>query len=164
MELLIDGHTVIVDDEDAQLFEGRKWRAVEQTRGKFYIRWQSRISGKFFCLYLHRLIASAPDGSVVDHIDGDTLNCRRSNLRIGDHVLNARNVGKIRNRSTTSRFKGVNWHKHTRKWVAKIRHLGRQTHLGYFESEVEAAYCYDLASIKFHGYQGKTNFLPMVLP
>lgn len=162
MEFIVGGHVVHVDEEDSHLFVGRAWRALEQTPGKFYIQWTTRINGLSRSFYLHRMIMKAPKGIMVDHRDGDSLNCRRLNLRLGDSILNNRNASKIRNRPTTSRFKGVNWRPREKKWVAKIRHGGRQQHLGYFDSQEKAAYIYDQASLQFHGEQGKTNFLPFV--
>ncbi|WP_430229663.1 hypothetical protein [Paraburkholderia tropica] len=162
MEFQVDGYIVHVDEEDAHLFDGRAWRAVECTPGKIYIRWQTKRRGKYKSFYLHRLIMDASKGILVDHRDGDGLNCRRLNLRLGDHVLNARNSQKIKNRVTTSRFKGVNWHKRNKRWFCRIRHSGKQHVLGNFASEVEAAYVYDIASIQFHGDEGRTNFLPFV--
>jgi len=162
MEFLIDGYIVHVDEEDAHLFVGRTWRAVEPTPGKIYIRWTTKKNGRGLVFYLHRMITNAPKGVMVDHHDGDSLNCRRKNLRLGDSLLNNRNMSKIRNRATTSRFKGVKWRPREKKWAVNIRHSGRQHHLGYFKNEAEAAFAYDHASMKFHGEQGRTNFLPFV--
>ena len=162
MEFLVDGYIVHVDEEDAYLFDGRRWRAFEQTPGKIYIQWKTTRNKRTKAFYLHRLIANAPAGSVVDHRDGDSLNCRRINLRLGDFLLNNRNALKIKNRPTTSRFKGVHWGARQKKWIARIRYDGRQHDLGYFIDEARAAYAYDQASIQFHGDQGRTNFLPLV--
>lgn len=161
MEFSIDGYVVQVDEEDAHLFVGRAWRAVKCNE-KIYIKWSTSKSGKRVNVFLHRLIMNAPPRVLVDHRDGDSLNCRRLNLRLGDYVLNARNAAKIRNRRTTSRFKGVNWHTKNKRWLCRIRYGGKQHVVGAFFSEVEAAYAYDLASLQFHGDEGRTNFLPFV--
>jgi hypothetical protein len=161
MQVEIDGYAVQVDDEDAHWFDRRAWKALEPTPGKIYFRWDSRRNGKPYSIYLHRVIMDAPKGVLVDHRSGDTLDCQRVNLRLGDHLLNARNAIKIKNRPTTSRFKGVHWRKRERRWVARICYSERQHHLGYFDDEVAAAFAYDVASVRFHGEQGRTNFLPL---
>lgn len=163
MEVTIDGYTVTIDEQDACHLDGRKWRVVKNKHNsKLYVKWSSSIKGKRIHLVLHRLILNAPRGSIVDHRDGNGLNCGRINLRFGDHILNARNTKKRSDVPYTSRFKGVNWRPLEKKWVAKIRHGGRQHHIGYFQDELVAAFKYDQASLKFHGEQGKTNFLPLV--
>ncbi|MFU6990820.1 HNH endonuclease signature motif containing protein [Pseudomonas paraeruginosa] len=59
-----------------------------------------------------------PDG-IIDHIDGNTLNNRISNLRIVDRKENARNMS--RSRSNTSGLMGVYWRKDLEVWRATIR-------------------------------------------
>ena len=162
MEFLIDGYRLIIDAEDEHLLARYTWRALVDRGGKVYFRRKSRAGGKSRSFFLHRTIVNASKGVIVDHHDGDTLNCRRSNLRLGDSILNARNAIKIRNRQTTSRFKGVHYRKRERKWKAVIRYDGKQRELGYFSNEVEAAFSYDIASMKYHGDHGRTNFLPLV--
>ena len=90
---------------------------------------------------MHRAIMNPPDGTVVDHINRNSLNNRRCNLRICTQKENLRN-GRPSRRST-SRFKGVYFDKQTRKWIAKIGYNGKTIHLGSFEDEVEAAKAYD---------------------
>jgi len=41
---------------------------------------------------LHALLCPSPVGSEVDHVDGDPLNNRRSNLRVSSHKENSQNV------------------------------------------------------------------------
>ena len=58
----------------------------------------------------------------------------------------------------TSRFKGVSWDRHTRKWIAKIGFNGKQTYLGLFEDEIEAALTYDEAATRLHDEFAWLNF------
>lgn len=83
---------------------------------------------------LHRAVMGEPD-DIVDHSDGDGLNCRRGNLRCVTHSVNMRNrAGPSRN--NTSGFLGVT--ERNGKWIARIFHEGRNLHLGVFETAEDA--------------------------
>ena len=105
-------------------------------------------------IYLHRLIAEAEDGLVVDHIDGDGLNNRRENLRVCSNKENCRSRHKARGRS---KFKGVLWNRQNQKWKANITIDGRLNHLGFFDDDVLAARAYDRAVQENFGDFNITN-------
>ena len=63
-----------------------------------------------------------------------------------------------RTASATSKFKGVHWHKGSRKWAAAIRFNNQTTHLGYFTDEAAAARAYDEAARRLHGDFAALNF------
>lgn len=107
---------------------------------------------------MHRTIASraghAIDGLEVDHIDGDRLNNRRSNLRPATHSENGRNrPGQSNNRSGA---KGVSWHKARGKWQVHIKTDGQKRYLGLFNTVAEAAEVYRVAAELQHGRFAKT--------
>ena len=108
---------------------------------------------------MHRLIwPTAPE---IDHVDGDGLNNRRSNLREAVGTKNQQN--KMKACVGVSRFKGVCPHRDGR-WRANIRvpavgkGRGRQTHLGLFVDEEDAARAYDTAARKHFGEFARLNF------
>jgi hypothetical protein len=76
---------------------------------------------------------------VVDHIDGNKYNNSVSNLQI---VTQRENVSKRTDISKTSRYVGVCWTKHNKKWRASIRINGKPKHLGYFTNEEQASEVY----------------------
>jgi len=156
MKKLIDGRVVQFDELDAHLFAGRSWR-VGTGRKKPYLVWSTHIKQVHASIYFHRLITGAGKGQFVDHINGDSLDNRRTNLRIASTTENNRNVGPRRNSS--SRFKGVDFNRG--RWRARIRLNYEHIELGMYGNEVEAAYAYDLASLKYHGAFGRRNFLPL---
>ena len=73
----------------------------------------------------------------VDHIDGDKKNNHHENLRWATHSENGRNQKVQSNKS--SKYKGVSVCKANGKWLVHIKFNGKVKHLGYFESEREAA-------------------------
>lgn len=117
---------------------------------------RSRHPRKLVKTKLHRLIMDAPDGLMVDHENGDTLDNRRENLRLATHAQNNRNV-VYKKVGAASKYKGVKYHKLQGNWFARIGLNGRSISLGYYETDKEAAEAYDLAAIKYHGEFARTN-------
>jgi hypothetical protein len=140
---------VTIDAEDAYLVAGRAWCLKNG-----YAATALHVSGRTRGVFLHRVImasalAGSPDGTEVDHENGDKLDCRRGNLRLATHAQNMRNRGLQSN--NTSGFKGVSWDRQRRAWQAKIRVDGRQVKLGRFRSPESAAAAYVAAARQLHG-------------
>ena len=94
-----------------------------------------------------RVIMSAPKGMTVDHINHDTLDNRRSNLRLATYSENLKNRGK--SKANTSGFTGVGIHKG--KYRACIQKNGKQISLGHFETIKEAVNVRKLAEEQLYG-------------
>jgi outer membrane protein assembly factor BamD (BamD/ComL family) len=60
-------------------------------------------------------------------------------------------------KGSSSKYKGVAWHKRHKKWNAQIQINGKQKHLGYFTSEEEAALAYNKEAIKLFGEHALIN-------
>jgi len=102
---------------------------------------------------MHRVILAAPDGYDVDHIDGDGLNCLKSNMRIATRSENSQNHrSRINN---TSGVKGV--YLRRGKWQAEIVLEGRKFVLGSFTDINDAAKAYADASARLHGEFGRLS-------
>lgn len=118
------GKVAIVDVEDAEIASSKRWRLCNDGREYAYA-----YEGKQK-VYLHRVIAGAPDGLDVDHRDGNKLNDRRSNLRIVTPAQNNQNITKVNGAS------GIRGVRATRKgqFSARVKVNGREHHLGTFST------------------------------
>jgi hypothetical protein len=91
----------------------------------------------------------------IDHINGNKIDNRLSNLRECSNAENIRNQRIHSNNS--SGYKGVYWHKACQKWVAQIG-VDRKIHsLGVFDTAENAAIAYDAAAKSHHGEFAKLN-------
>lgn len=106
--------------------------------------------------YLHRLVARARPGEIIDHINGVRTDCRRANLRKVSRAQNLWNRGPARHNK--SGYKGVSYCRDTGRWRAEIRVNKRRVHIGRFFHPEEAALAYDQAALKYHGEFAKLNF------
>lgn len=141
------GIFVLVDDDDFEMVSKFNWHLSFQNDGAFYCRrWDRSLSKN---VRLHRQITGAKPGELVDHINGDTLDNRKQNLRIATPLQNARNKKLAKN--NTSGFKGVEWESRRSKWLASIRVEGKRRHLGYFDDAMAAAETYEAASKNIFG-------------
>jgi hypothetical protein len=144
-----------IDDCDLPLFNSHKWY-VGGTKMAYLCTNIRLPNGRWTKVYLHRLIMNAPKGVQVDHINGDTWDNRRCNLRLCTNTQNSRNRRK--RESTSSLYKGVYWNKATGKWMAYIKVDGAQKHLGLFQDEASAARTYDIAAIESFSAFANLNF------
>lgn len=142
---LTRGQSAIIDDADFERVGNLKWFAIPHRNG-FYAARHTRL-GRVNTTFLHRVIMGDPVGKEVDHENHNTLDCRRSNLRVCTVRENGRNrTGAMRN--SKSGIRGVSWCKVTQKWHAQICLNGKQTSLGKFFSKEDAAEAYASANKK----------------
>jgi hypothetical protein len=152
--ILTRNKTAIVDDCDFENLRQFNWYAGISKNNAFYAK--REVDRK--CVYMHRKIIGALPGQIVDHIDGNTLNNQRFNLRIVDKNQSATNTRKsFKNKSG---FKGVSYSKSNNGYIAQISHMGKMIHLGTFDTIEAAAISYKKASIKYHGdFARKTELI-----
>ncbi len=149
---LTQGKFAVVDVEDYNWLAGYKW-CVSQSGNSFYAM-RNRCGTK---VLMHRQIMNASNGLLVDHIDGNGLNNRRSNLRLCTRYQNSCNSRPHRN-NLYSKYKGVRWDKRYNKWYAGIRKSGKQFFLGSFDNEIDAAKAYDKKAKELFGEFAYLNF------
>lgn len=147
---LTRGLFAIIDDEDFEEISKHQWFAVPAKTKKhrngldFYAA--AKINSK--SVRMHNFILKPSKGYEADHIDGNFLDNRRSNLREATRSQNCQNR-KPRNDKVHSKYKGVDFHKG--KYRARVTKNGKTKELGYFASEEEAARAYDQAASNLFG-------------
>ena len=136
---------VLGDDEDRWLSQ-YDWRMLNRTKERNYA---VTIIGGHEVL-MHRLITAAPPGMEVDHINHDTLDNRKENLRVCTKSQNQLNRHKAR-ADSSSGIPGVGQHKN--KWRARIQINGEQIHIGLYGTKEEASKAY--AEANKYAHQGE---------
>lgn len=154
---LTQGRVALVDDEDFERLNKYKWCTFKTRYGGFVaVRNTPKVNGKRGLIYMHRQIMGAPDGMDVDHRKNNTLDNQKHNLRICTRTQNLRN--SLPRKNCSSEFKGVSWHKSTKKWRAYINSGGKQQNLGVFGQEESAARAYDKKAVELFGEFAHLNF------
>lgn len=151
---LTKGKVAIVDDDTFEKYGKYKWHCVG---GRYAARSVGGAKNKRM-VYLHRLIADAPSDKVVDHINGDPMDNRRSNLRVCTQSGNVKNQ-RVRN-DNTSGYKGVSYAKQVsnkRPWEAKINKDGKTYHIDYFDNPHDAARMYNFWAVDMFGEFANLN-------
>ncbi len=142
----------IVDDADFLKLSGHSWCVIGGVAPYHYAG--RRLNGKI--VKMHRIIAKAKTGQFVDHINGDTLDDRKSNLRIlkrrGDNTMNS----KLRS-DNVSGFKGVQFRKDRGHYRATIRHQGRLIYIGSSSDAKIAARMYNKKAVDLFGEYARLN-------
>lgn len=97
----------------------------------------------------------------VDHVDRDTLNNCRNNIRPATNSESNANRDKpVTKKEPTSKHKGVRWVDSHQKWKVEIQVKGRKKHIGYYADETEAAKKYNQAAKMYHGDFAVLNNVP----
>ena len=144
-----NGKSFIFDKEDLPLVKNHMWW-VSADDG-YAMTWLNGSS-----IRLTRLQYDLNEGDIVDHIDGNRCNNRRSNQRIVSKRENNWNRG-MRSNNTTG-YVGIYRHKKNKNYVASIVHDGIKTHIGCFDTPEKAARAYDEAARYFFGQFACVNF------
>lgn len=144
---LTQGKIALVDDEDYTSLSCFNWHCSHG----YARRGIGQHKGRRMAVLMHRVIADKvfngiPVNCEVDHVDRNTLNNQRHNLRLCTHRQNGKNVS---NSKSSSGFRGVR--KRNKKWAAQIACDGTLKHLGTFDTAEAAAEAYDVAAQELHG-------------
>lgn len=144
-----------------------KWYAVKCGNLYYAARNINLGNGKRKKIYLHKEIMG--NEGIIDFINGDTLDCRKSNLRITNRSGDSKN----KKAHGKSKYLGVSLHKSEKKyknkkgevkiyeyygWVAHIKIGDKYKHLGKFKNEIDAAKKYDEFAKKYHKEFARLNF------
>lgn len=149
---LTRGYEAIIDDEDAERVLSRRWYAqvnVTPTATRVYAH--SHLSG--VTVSLHQFLMDPPKGMVVDHINHDTLNYRRCNLRVATHSQNLANTQRGRSKWG---YRGVKFQDGL--FYSSICCNGRRHYSRGFKTPEEAAKKRDEMAIQYFGEFAALNF------
>jgi len=149
------GFFCIIDAEDVCAVSKYGWTAKDTDPNRIYAHAHTKNTS----ILLHRIIMSVDKNKQVDHINGNTLDNRRANLRICTAAQNSANRKKETKRQLTSKYKGVYFRTDSKKYRASIRVNKKLISLGSFKTEKEAALAYNKAALKFFGVFAKLNNL-----
>jgi len=143
---LTQGRFILVDNDRFEYLNSFHW--VASIGG--YAQTQRMKNKVISRIRMHRMIMNAKKGERVDHINGNRLDNRVSNLRLCTNAENVRN-SKIRSNNTTG-YKGVYQHKSKsfNKFEAYIWVDYKKIILGYFKNKIDAAKAYNKGALKYH--------------
>ena len=133
------GKFTTIDDADADILKKMGVRLYLDKAGKN--RLYVRFTYKKKKYYLHRFLMNPEKGKFVDHINHNTLDNTRANLRICTHSQSIKKAKPVKNSS--SKYKGVRWVGSRNKYRAEICFENKRFDLGYFVKEVDAAIAYN---------------------
>jgi hypothetical protein len=145
---LTQGFVAVIDEADWPLVKEHKWSVAVRPEAHSVRHYAQTFIGRTIVL-MHRLLLDAQPGVNVDHEDGDGLNNRRTNIRLATTSQNGANNCRKR---AHSGYRGV--HPNKQRWMARV---GR-THIGTFDTPVEAALARDEAMRERFGGFGRYNF------
>lgn len=149
---LCGGEVALIDEADHQLVRMHFWHHRDGYAASNVIN----PDGTRTTMRMHRFLLGLTDPKVhIDHINGNGLDNRRSNLRVATPSQNSANRRKIAN--ATSPYKGVYWQKN-RRWRAVLTVDRRHISLGMFDDPADAARAYDAAALEHFGPFARLNF------
>ena len=123
---LTKGYVAIVDEEDLPRLRQRSWHANIGNQVRALSSWPYKI-------YMHQFILNVQSGQEIDHINGNPLDNRKTNLRLVSHQENMLNGSRHKNRV------GVCFNKRAKLWIAYLdRPKKTRKYLGYRKSKEEA--------------------------
>lgn len=157
VKIRVSNKYALIDNSDLTFLSRWNWY-LHKTKHTIYARGYLKNNRKTGLVYMHRLIMGAINNQEIDHINGDGLDNRHSNLRYCTRTQNNANRKQIQ--SKTSKFKGV--HLDANRWRAEITYKNKRYRLGRFNTQEEAANAYVIKAKELFGefaFQAKINQL-----
>lgn len=134
---LANGNVALVNKQDVPLLRKYEWRHFKgRHHHTYYAIAKMKIDGEWTTVYMHRFLLGLKlgDKQIVDHRDGNGLNNRRRNFRIGNQSMNMLNQ-HFKTPNLSSKYIGVSWSKEKKKWKVSCQADGKNHHIGYFKDE-----------------------------
>jgi hypothetical protein len=149
----------ISDFEKIKEFNYKWFANWKETAHSYYVQstvYLGTFDGKpkYKGTYLHKYIMESEGNMVVDHIDNNSLNNRRSNLRILDTKLNLVNR-KGANKNSKTGIRNVTYSESENKYIVQIVLNGINQRVGKFDNIDDAEKCATKFRNKY--YESKIN-------
>lgn len=128
------GEKILIDRKDLELFSKHAWYIDRSKKGQTFYLVRNGLNRT---VGFHLDLMSVPKGLEVDHINGNGLDNRRSNLRIVTHKQNQQNQRK--RRDARGKFHGVFWSSRDASWQAQARINGKRKTICRHKNERTAA-------------------------
>ena len=143
--------SILVDDEDYERVCAIKWYLRTGSVGRIEYCGGGRKHPVKKSVSVHRFILglTSEDKEVVDHINHNFLDNRKSNLRLCTHAENMWNTGS--HQDSRSRYKGVSFISTRNKWSAYVKQNSKAYFCGYHLTERSAALAYNKMAALLHG-------------
>src|SRR3990167_7107201 len=154
--LLTKGKYALVDELDYEWLSQWKWLFGGRRYAARNTHFRDKDGNRHTqVIWMHREILKTPKDLFTDHINGNGLDNRKSNLRIATKQQNAWNLKRPRH--NTSGFKGVYWR--SNRWEAAIHKDNKKQHLGRFKELKQAITAYNNEAQKLFGKYAKLNII-----
>lgn len=139
-EITVNGYKVLFDEADQKFVESQKWSIRHGWKKAPYVHCKLGL--------MHRIFLNCPKGLLVDHRNHNTLDNRKENLRI---ATRAQNMWNRKNTCGSSKYKGVYWHKSSKKWQCAAYLDNKGIFIGTYETEELAAKAYNIKALELYG-------------
>ena len=145
----------LIDAEDFEYLNQWKWYV------NFYgYAYRPITKNKWKTILMHRELLKVKKGQIVDHINHDTLDNRKNNIRLVNRSQNQWN--RLKTKDSISGYKGVvfsNDGKRIKRWMARITVNNKHITLGRFLTKEKAAQIYNEAAYKYFGEYANGNII-----
>lgn len=145
---LTQNRHALIDSEDFEKLDQWLWSACGG-KGELYAKRDGNQR-------MHRIVFSC-DSPMVDHLNGNTLDNRKANLRPCTSRENQQN--QVKSAKATSRFKGVSFKTSERKWIAQVKLPSGKRLCKRFSTEEQAANFYDMMAMQWFFAFANTNLV-----
>lgn len=154
MEIHLTKGTILVDDDDWVYLKDITWYIG--SKGYAYTGVWMKFTQKTKQCKMERFIMRVPKGFIIDHINGNRLDNRKSNLRLVTKQQN--NINRCKAKDCVSVYKGLTWVKKENRWRVRVKLDGKEYYVGRFVNEIDAAHAYDVKALELFGDISRLNF------
>jgi len=152
---LTQGKYTLVDDADFDWLNQWKWHAIRYGQKYYAARSSKTVRGSRYKILMHRIILNIPKNMETDHINNNGLDNQLENLRM---VTKSQNQMNSKSRKNDFIYKGISWHKASKKWEVQISLNKKSIYIGLFDNPRYAAMAYDINAKALFGEFARLNF------